>query len=77
MLTLFSIGALCTVSLMKFKNRRKQVFVVAVVGADVLLEGGMLRTNAKNCTAEAICSTQSLLCVIHNFQSMIYWPLIC
>ena len=62
---------------MKLKNERKQVFVVAVVGADILLEGVMLSTNAKNCTAEAICSTQSLLCVIHNFQSVVYWPLIC
>lgn len=48
---------------MKFKNDRKQVFIVAVVGADILLEGVMLSNNAKNCTAEPISSTQPLLCV--------------
>lgn len=72
MLALFSIGALCTVSIMKFKNDRKQVFIVAVVGADILLEGVMLSNNTKNCTAEPISSTQPLLCVTHNFQGMVY-----
>ena len=35
---------------MKLKNERKKDFVVAVAGADILLEGVMSSTNAKNCT---------------------------
>jgi len=62
---------------MKFKTERKQVFVVAIVEIDFLLKGVMLSTKAKNRTAETICSAQSLLHVIHNFQSMVYWPCVC
>lgn len=51
--------------------------VVAVAGAGAVVEDVTPSTNAKNHTAEATFPAQSLLAVVHNFLSMLYWPIIC